>query len=551
MFPEKARNEESGRWLFRVIDPAFPKNNIYRVSAKQMVSLGPVMVASTAKEWCIDNDKSWLTAEVINENNYRSVHRRAPIDPKGMPDHLVLQQERYAAFIGISCSMTTGAPRAIELIRFYKGLSESLRPKAIIVGGWHALDNPQEMLEAGADVVVHGEVEIIIKNLLIALRNGESLSGIPGISYWSGNHVKRNGPTEIYVPQEMMDKLPDPDFGLVRYSVINIFPLGRTRGCDGKCPFCRVKCQPRSISPQRFLEQIIVLISKGAHHIFIVDDRSEQDLDGFIYWLKGLGEFIRIRRPRISITTQNRLSLAEHPEVLQLMRDARVTNVAIGYESPIAEQLAAMQKPIKPGEMLNYTKIWKKYDFAVHMMLIFGYPLSPKAKEYLIRHGRKLRWSAKELGKIFWKFIKEAKPHTLQVLLYTPLPGTEDRKFLEEEGRILPLGWEFYDGTWLLFEPDEGIVAKEIQKEFIKLLRKFYAFNFLWPLRFVPLLIHYLNVGLITISYPFIRPIIGARSWGRIWWNSLHRLYGHLIVWDWLKNFRRSKFIEKLTEKLK
>jgi radical SAM superfamily enzyme YgiQ (UPF0313 family) len=295
------------------------------------------MIASTAKEWCIDNGKSWLTAEVINENNYRSIRRRAPINPKSMPDHLVLQQERYAAFIGISCSMTTGAPRAIELIRLYKEFPESLKPKAIIVGGWHAMDNPQEMLEAGADVVVHGEAELIIKDILTALRNDDSLSGIPGISYWSGGQIKRNGPTEIYVPQEMMDKLPDPDFGLIRYSVIRIFPLGRTRGCDGKCPFCRVKCQARSISPPRFLEQIIVLISKGANHIFITDDRSEQDLDGFIYWLKGLGEFMRVRRPRVSITTQNRLSLAEHPEVLQLMRDAGVKNVAIGYESPIAE----------------------------------------------------------------------------------------------------------------------------------------------------------------------------------------------------------------------
>jgi len=85
--------------LIRVIDPAFPKNNIFRASAKQMVSLGPVMVASTAKEWCIANGKSWLTAEVINENNYRSIRRGAPVDPKGMPDHLVLQKERYAALL--------------------------------------------------------------------------------------------------------------------------------------------------------------------------------------------------------------------------------------------------------------------------------------------------------------------------------------------------------------------------------------------------------------------------------------------------------------------
>ena len=52
--------------LFRVIDPAYARENIYRHSAKKTVSLGPVMIATVAH-----NALAWLNAEVISENNYR------------------------------------------------------------------------------------------------------------------------------------------------------------------------------------------------------------------------------------------------------------------------------------------------------------------------------------------------------------------------------------------------------------------------------------------------------------------------------------------------
>ncbi len=454
--------------------------------------------------------------------------------------------------------MTTGAPRAIALIRFYRSLPENLRPKAILVGGWHAMDNPQEMLEAGADVVVHGEAEVIIKDLLTALRDGKSLDGIPGISYWSDNQIKRNGPVEIFVPQKMMDELPDPDFGLVRYSKIKIFPLGRTRGCDGKCTFCRVNCPPRSISPEHFLEQLKILISKGARDIFITDDRaeqepgrSEQDFEGYTYWLKGLAEFIRERRVHVSLTTQNRLSLANHPEILQLMRAAGVDNVAIGYESPIPALLRAMQKPINPKKMLEWTRVWKKHGFAIHMMKIFGYPISPQKRKDLDKQGLNYKFSAKELGRIYWDFIRKAKPHTLQVLLFTPLYGTKDRKFLEEQGRILPLDNKYADGTWLMFIPDEWIDPKELVKEYIRLMRKFYAFHYLWWIAYLPITLHSIKVGLVTLSYPIVRPIIGRRSWRKAWLHSLHLWIGNRIIADWLKNFRKLRFIENLTNMIR
>ncbi len=542
----REKREWPDRQLFRVIIPRFPPHNIYRYQAMGTTALGPVMVATVASVQC----GWWLNAEVIDENNYRS-RRRAPRDKNQLPDHFVLQKERRADFVGISCGMSTSAPRALDLIRFYKSLPGNLRPKAIIAGGWHAMDSPQEFLQAGADVVVHGEAEPIIQKLLTTLSAGKPLDKIPGISYWSNGQIKRNDPAELQIPQEMMDQLPDPDFGLVRYAIIKIFPIGRTRGCSGKCRFCRVKSQPRWISPQRFLDQIVVLISKGFRRFFIVDDRSEEDLEGFAYWLRGVANFRKERNLRLDFTTQNRLSLAQYPEILERMRQAGVHTVAIGYESPIAEELQAMRKPINPDKILELTRVWKRFGFYVHMMLIFGYPLSPAVKQRLAGEGKPFTMSARQRAKIFWNFIRKANPDTLQLLLYTPLLGTVDREFLEKENRIYPLPWEFYDGTWLLFEPDEGVDPQELQVEMIKLMRKFYAFHYFWRIGWLSLFIHLLKIGLVTITLPFIwsfKPSSGFQIWHQVWRNAKRRFQGHLIISQWLKNFKRLGFIEKLSK---
>ncbi len=43
--------------LLRVINPAFPKNNIFRAQAKQMVSFGAVVLTTAAEKFCIENDQ--------------------------------------------------------------------------------------------------------------------------------------------------------------------------------------------------------------------------------------------------------------------------------------------------------------------------------------------------------------------------------------------------------------------------------------------------------------------------------------------------------------
>jgi len=57
------------------------------------------------------------------------------------------------------------------------------------------------------------------------------------------------------------------------------------------------------------------------------------------------------------------------------MREAGINVVAIGFESPIDEELKAMNKHIKSADMIAFTRVFHKFGFLVHGMFIFGYPL--------------------------------------------------------------------------------------------------------------------------------------------------------------------------------
>lgn len=234
---------------------------------------------------------------------------------------------------------------------------------------------------------------------------------------------------------------------------------------------------------------------------------------GFTAWLQEIAHFRRERRVRrLDFTIQARLSLAEEPEVLDLMWQAGVRTAAIGFESPIPEELWAMRKPIAPQKMVEWTKIWKKHGFYVHAMFIFGYPIPPGKRQPLNAAGNPM--SARERAQAFWRFLKAANPDTIQVLALTPIPGTEDWEFLDKENRIFKeLGWAAWDGLHVVFQPDEGMSPQEVQDEVVRLHRKFYAFHYLGRLGFVSLLAHLINVGVTTISMPFLWFLIMPSKW--------------------------------------
>jgi len=407
------------RQLFRLIIPAHPYKNVFSAVSSRMTSLGPILVATSVNKsfWDVD-------VEVIDENNYlgprdknnlprtTECHGREPGSTKfvlpgepvvrGLPDHKILQQQWPADFVGFYCGLTSTMPRVFDLATFYQ------KENAVtIAGGDHAAHLPEEALGSGLDIVVRGEGEFAIVEIIKAIKNGTGLGRIAGISWQNNGKIFHNPPKALQIPD--LTDLPYPDFGLLHFArKMILYPINRTRGCSRRCEFCTVKRQPRWANPEKAVEEIAWLVqTKKARYFFIVDDRLNEDDEGtrkfFELIIKAKEEGWLPKNTSFSV--QIRLEAAREEELLKLMRRAGVSMVCIGYESPIAEELKAMKKGIKPEDMVGYTKVFKRLGFWVHAMFIFGYPTQSAVES--------VKMSAAEKVKEFKKFMRQAKPDTI------------------------------------------------------------------------------------------------------------------------------------------
>ncbi|MBI5967749.1 MAG: B12-binding domain-containing radical SAM protein [Deltaproteobacteria bacterium] len=508
------------RRRLRIIIPAYPAFNIYSRVARLTTALGPVSVATSV------HDMEGWDVEVIDENNYR---RAGPKDDAGMPDHATLQKLRPADVVGFYGGLTSTIPRLYELARFYRK-----RGIMRIAGGQHFIEeNITEALQSGVDVVVIGEGEETIKELLLACEGRRPQSEIAGIAYLDKDQLIQ---TRERAPLSDFDRLPIPDFSLVRYAKIKIYPVGRVRGCGMDCEFCTVKGKARYASGERLMEQISSLFeTRGAKRFFIVDDLFGQDRLETLRLCQLLQDYQKMVKKRFKITVQIRLDKAKDAELLRTMREAGINQVAIGFESPIGEELKAMDKRLKPEDMVSLSRLFHKAGFLVHGMFIFGYPLT---------EGANFRMPAKERIGRLREFIKRARVDTVQVLLPVPLPGTELTHRLKQQNRIYSkdyLGWEYYDGNFPLFVPDEPMTPEEMQASIRLIMGRFYRFK------------HMFQIGFNILSFPLLFFYLhnlrrGWRKWYRIWTNSVTRFGGWLILRRWFSEFKKDSFSSKLAE---
>jgi len=536
------------RRRLRIVVPAFPAFNIYSRIARRTTALGPVRVATAV------NEMAGWDAEVIDENN---LGRYGPRADSGGADHELLQRHRPADVVGFYGGLTSTIPRLYELARQYKRMGVTT-----IAGGQHfAGNNIAEALSSGIDYVVLGEGEETIQELLRALENAgtptntdtHELSRTPSVSVRAGPCASVKPASEIghvrgiaYTlhgqivctperePLTDFDKFSFPDFSLVRYARIRVYPVERIRGCPMHCEFCTVKSTPRAASAERLLENIRYLVeTHDAGRFFIVDDLFGQQREDTIWFCRMLKDYQEGIGRQLSITVQIRLDKANDPELLAAMRQAGVRHVAIGFESPIDEELQAMNKHVNSEKMLSLVKVFRQNGFWVHGMFIFGYPLGPNAD---------FTMPVKARVKRFRQFIRKAGIDSVQVLLPVPLPGTELRRRLEEQGRIYPLedvGWQYYDGNFPLFEPDAPMTAEDLQRAGKRIMCRIYRFRYV------------LLVAASILSFPALvfslhRLRAGWSAWYRRWEIRLVRSGGWIMMRRWTSDFRKGDFLPRL-----
>lgn len=281
--------------------------------------------------------------------------------------------------VGISCPFNTQS----FLIEVYAQEIKELHPgKPIVLGGTHAISFPQEALSDHVDIVVRGEGEIPLLELL----SGKPLEEIQGILYKSEGRVMDNGLAPVV---ENMDELPFPARHLLPMEKYfersqrgneksrRSISITTSRGCPFSCEFCSLHNLEnkyartwRARSPENVMAEIDFLNEQYGDVSFQFEDDNimiKRDR------AKELFRQLRERNIKWSIHSGVMINLLDE-ESIRLMKESGCEQLNIALESGNKKVIKAMNKPMDPAKAEDVVRLCAKYDINVLAFLIIGYP---------------------------------------------------------------------------------------------------------------------------------------------------------------------------------
>ncbi|MFZ5801201.1 MAG: B12-binding domain-containing radical SAM protein [Candidatus Omnitrophota bacterium] len=268
-------------------------------------------------------------------------------------DDLVRETQDFSPdLIGISI-MTPTAPYGSELA---KHLKQKFPLVPIVMGGAHPTIFPEETIDMGSqvDIVVCGEGEYVMLDLVRCLEQGRPIDEVRGIYFKRDGRVINTGPApEI----QSLDKIPFParhlyvmsqyapePFESQRLPSTNIIV---SRGCTyARCTFCyrsgKLKRRYRTQSPQRSIEEIKTLVRDyKVRELVFYDD----DLFSNKKWMREFLDLLEKEKLDIVWSIRGRSNTTDY-ELLKKARQLGCWNIEYGFESGNQDLLDNIRKGI-------------------------------------------------------------------------------------------------------------------------------------------------------------------------------------------------------------
>jgi len=267
-------------------------------------------------------------------------------------------------------------------IRFIRS-REELQHTRIILGGPDITYNVDNYLQAGADILVIGEGEQTLLELIHALDVPVNpfLDNIAGIAYRNALGEVHKTPPRQKIKE--VDELPFPNRGGIDlqqyldvwkkhhgYSTVSV---NTQRGCPYTCRWCSTAVYGQSYrrrSPANVVAELKHLQEKyRPAAIWFVDDVFTVSHK----WLEAFRDTLRQERVRIRfecITRADRLS----ERVMQHLKACGCFRVWIGAESGSQEIIDAMDRRVEVTKVRQMIQLARKYNIETGTFIMLGYP---------------------------------------------------------------------------------------------------------------------------------------------------------------------------------
>jgi anaerobic magnesium-protoporphyrin IX monomethyl ester cyclase len=257
----------------------------------------------------------------------------------------------------------------------------------VIFGGPHCSHEPQFILnDSNVDLMVSGEGDLTIVELVNTLEEGKDVAGVPGIAYKKNGSYLRTAERPVIRDLDTIDQEYDL-VNLERYfnfqSSMDFFPVFRnkrfiplvtSRGCPFKCTYCH-DIFDKSIqyrSPEAVVNEIEYLIKVyGIREFHIVDDVFNVNMKRAKIVLDAIIE----RNLNIHISFPNGLRADFFDdELIDKMQRAGVYRMALGIESGSQRIQDMIKKDLDINIIYDVVEKLTSARMSVHGFFMLGFP---------------------------------------------------------------------------------------------------------------------------------------------------------------------------------